>query len=152
MTRCQVRRVLGRTIPARTGGQRAQQVNFGEKLDVVTGTNRAGFHKVLLRILRKTSLDELPQLWNVLRGDMSLVGTRPPTPDEVQQYAAHHWQRLQVKPGITGEWQTNGRSRVSDFEDIVKLDIAYQDKWSVWYDLRLLWKTIGVVVRRDGAY
>ncbi|MEO0407049.1 MAG: sugar transferase, partial [Cyanobacteria bacterium P01_A01_bin.135] len=98
------------------------------------------------------SLDELPQLWNVLRGDMSLVGTRPPTPDEVQQYASHHWRRLQVKPGITGEWQTKGRSRISDFEDIVKLDLDYQDKWSIWYDLQLLGKTVWVVMRRDGAY
>jgi len=104
------------------------------------------------RILRKTSLDELPQLWNVLRGEMSLVGTRPPTPDEANQYSPLHWQRLQVKPGITGEWQTNGRSLVSDFEDIVKLDLAYQDKWSVRYDLQLLWKTVWVVVRSNGAY
>ena len=104
------------------------------------------------RILRQTSLDELPQLWNVLRGDMSLVGTRPPTADEVAQYQPHHWQRLQVKPGITGEWQANGRSQISDFEDIVKMDLAYQDKWSIGYDLWLLWKTVWVVLRRDGAY
>ncbi len=104
------------------------------------------------RFIRKTSLDELPQLWNVLKGEMSLVGTRPPTPDEVCQYEPHHWQRLQVKPGITGEWQVSGRSRVEDFEDIVKLDLAYQEKWSLWYDLHILWKTIGAVVRVDGAY
>ena len=70
--------------------------------------------------LRKTSLDEFPQFWNVLMGDMSLVGTRPPTVDEVLRYQPHHWQRLEVKPGITGEWQVRGRSSVSDFEEIVK--------------------------------
>ncbi|MGF1535422.1 MAG: sugar transferase [Elainellaceae cyanobacterium] len=104
------------------------------------------------RFIRKTSLDELPQLWNVLQGEMSLVGTRPPTPDEACQYELHHWQRLRVKPGITGEWQVNGRSRVEDFEDIVKLDLAYQEKWSFWYDLYIIWKTIWVVLRVDGAY
>lgn len=102
--------------------------------------------------LRRTSLDELPQFWNVLKGDMSLVGTRPPTVDEVMTYKRHHWQRLMVKPGITGEWQANGRSRVEDFEDIVKMDVAYQDKWSVSYDISLILKTILVVFAKDGAY
>ncbi|MEM6713881.1 MAG: sugar transferase, partial [Cyanobacteria bacterium P01_C01_bin.147] len=88
------------------------------------------------RLLRKTSLDEFPQFLNVLLGDMSLVGTRPPTVDEVMKYEPHHWQRLSVKPGITGEWQVRGRSSVSDFEDIVKMDLSYQDQWSVSYDLR----------------
>ena len=104
------------------------------------------------RILRKTSLDEFPQFWNVLKGDMSLVGTRPPTVEEVMQYKHHHWDRLQVKPGITGEWQANGRSKVEDFEDIVKMDLTYQDKWSVGYDLYLILKTVWVVFNKDGAY
>lgn len=104
------------------------------------------------RFLRRTSLDELPQFWNVLCGDMSLVGTRPPTLDEVSQYESHHFQRLQVKPGITGEWQANGRSSVEDFEEIVRMDLAYQRKWSVAYDLLLIVKTIKVVVFKDGAY
>lgn len=104
------------------------------------------------RILRKTSLDELPQFWNVLQGDMSLVGTRPPTIEEVMGYERHHWERLNVKPGITGEWQANGRSSVLDFEDIVALDMAYQKKWSVWYDLKLIFKTIRVVLLKQGAY
>lgn len=104
------------------------------------------------RFLRKTSLDEFPQFWNVLRGEMSLVGTRPPTVDEVTKYERHHFQRLLVKPGITGEWQANGRSSVEDFEDIVKMDLTYQQKWSVFYDLRLIFKTITAVFQKEGAY
>ncbi|MBD2358948.1 sugar transferase [Tolypothrix sp. FACHB-123] len=102
--------------------------------------------------LRRTSLDELPQFWNVLMGDMSLVGTRPPTLDEVENYQPHHFKRLLVKPGMTGEWQVNGRSKIEDFEDIVKLDLAYQFKWSTIYDLQLIIKTILVVLNRHGAY
>jgi len=104
------------------------------------------------RFLRKTSLDELPQFWNVLRGEMSLVGTRPPTADEVSQYADHHWQRLTVKPGLTGEWQVNGRSTVKDFEDVVQLDLRYQVLWTPLYDLVLIAKTIYVIVARVGAF
>jgi lipopolysaccharide/colanic/teichoic acid biosynthesis glycosyltransferase len=104
------------------------------------------------KFLRRTSLDELPQFWNVLMGDMSLVGTRPPTPDEVINYESHHWKRLQVKPGITGEWQANGRSSISDFEKVVSMDIDYQCKWSVGYDLSLILKTIMVVFSKTGAY
>ena len=104
------------------------------------------------RILRRTSLDELPQFWNVLMGDMSLVGTRPPTQDEVENYAPHHWERLEVKPGLTGEWQANGRSTIKDFEDIVSMDVAYQQKWSIVYDFQLIFKTIHVLVfDRSGA-
>lgn len=104
------------------------------------------------KILRKTSLDEFPQFWNVLKGDMSLVGTRPPTVDEVMKYERHHFQRLLVKPGITGEWQVNGRSKVEDFEEIIKLDLAYQRKWSVYYDLTLIAKTVLAVFKKDGAF
>jgi lipopolysaccharide/colanic/teichoic acid biosynthesis glycosyltransferase len=104
------------------------------------------------RFLRRTSLDELPQFWNVLMGDMSLVGTRPPTRDEVQHYTPKHWKRLDVKPGMTGEWQANGRSSVTDFEKIVDMDIRYQRKWSLGYDLQLIAKTILVVLNRSGAY
>ena len=103
------------------------------------------------RFLRRTSLDELPQFWNVLIGDMSLVGTRPPTPDEVERYESHHWQRLNVKPGITGEWQANGRSCVKDFEEIVRMDLNYQRKWSIVYDMNLILKTIAVVFNKSGA-
>lgn len=103
------------------------------------------------QFLRKTSLDEFPQFWNVLKGEMSLVGTRPPTLDEVACYSPHHWARLNVKPGMTGEWQANGRSSVKDFEEIVKMDLAYQHKWSVSYDLYLIFKTIWVVFMKNGA-
>jgi exopolysaccharide biosynthesis polyprenyl glycosylphosphotransferase len=102
--------------------------------------------------LRRTSLDELPQFWNVLVGEMSLVGPRPPIVAEVQSYSAWHWQRLEVKPGITGEWQVNGRSKVLDFEKIVSLDLLYLRRWSITYDLKLILKTIQVVIHCDGAY
>lgn len=104
------------------------------------------------RFLRRTSLDELPQFWNVLKGDMSLVGTRPPTVEEVMNYKTHHWERLNTKPGMTGEWQANGRSSITDFEDIVQMDLAYQQKWSVIYDLKLILKTLMVVAKKDGAF
>lgn len=103
------------------------------------------------RFLRRTSLDEIPQFWNVLIGDMSLVGTRPPTPDEVSQYKPHHWKRLRVKPGLTGEWQVNGRSQIKDFEAVVEMDLEYQRKWSIAYDLLLVWKTLGVLLKKNGA-
>jgi lipopolysaccharide/colanic/teichoic acid biosynthesis glycosyltransferase len=103
------------------------------------------------KFLRRTSLDEFPQFWNVLLGDMSLVGTRPPTPDEVINYEQHHWQRLRVKPGITGEWQTKGRSNIKDFENIVQMDLDYQRKWSITYDLNLIFKTVLVVLKKSGA-
>lgn len=103
------------------------------------------------RFLRRTSLDELPQFWNVLRGEMSLVGTRPPTVNEVEKYAPHHWRRLQVKPGITGEWQAKGRSNVKDFEAIVQMDLDYQRKWSVVYDLKLILLTVKNVLNKSGA-
>lgn len=102
--------------------------------------------------LRKTSLDELPQFWNVFKGEMSLVGTRPPTLDEVAQYKEHHWRRLDVKPGITGLWQVSGRSSVKDFEEVVTLDLNYQKNWHPLYDLYLILKTLEVVVLRKGAY
>lgn len=104
------------------------------------------------RFLRRTSLDELPQFWNVLIGDMSLVGTRPPTPDEVDRYAIANWQRLDVRPGLTGEWQVNGRSKVLNFEDVILLDLRYQDNWSFGYDVRLILKTLSVIFsKRSGA-
>ena len=102
--------------------------------------------------LRRTSLDEFPQFWNVLKGEMSLVGTRPPTLNEVARYEKHHFQRLRVKPGITGEWQAKGRSSVTDFEEIVNMDIDYQQKWSRFYDIYLIWLTIAIVLTRKGAY
>ncbi|MBE9036066.1 sugar transferase [aff. Roholtiella sp. LEGE 12411] len=104
------------------------------------------------RFLRSTSLDELPQFWNVLVGEMSLVGTRPPTGDEVMKYTHHHWKRLNVKPGLTGEWQVSGRSQVKDFEQIVDLDLRYQENWYPLYDLLLIAKTFYVLFGRIGAF
>ena len=104
------------------------------------------------RFLRRTSLDEFPQFWNVLKGEMSLVGTRPPTLAEVAMYEDHHFERLKVKPGITGEWQVKGRSSILDFEDIVRLDLNYQQQWSLSYDLNLILSTIFVVLAQKGAY
>lgn len=101
--------------------------------------------------LRRSSLDELPQFWNVLKGDMSLVGTRPPTPEEVEVYQIPEWQRLNVKPGMTGEWQVNGRSQVRNFEDVIKLDLKYQRNWSLKYDLQLILKTIMIVFSRNNG-
>ncbi|WP_131838214.1 sugar transferase [Acetobacteroides hydrogenigenes] len=102
------------------------------------------------KFLRKTSLDELPQFWNVLTGDMSLVGTRPPTLDEVEKYDLHHWRRLSVKPGISGMWQVSGRNEITDFEDVVKLDVQYIDSWSIWLDFSIIFKTIHAIVKRSG--
>lgn len=99
--------------------------------------------------LRKYHLDELPQFWNVLKGEMSLVGPRPPTPAEVEAYLPHHLMRLRSKPGLTGSWQLYGNS-VSDFEDIVKLDCRYIDQWSLWLDLKILVKTIPKILRGGG--
>jgi exopolysaccharide biosynthesis polyprenyl glycosylphosphotransferase len=101
--------------------------------------------------LRRTSLDELPQFWNVLKGEMSLVGTRPPTPDEVERYEVPEWQRLDVKPGMTGEWQVNGRSSIRNFEDVIRLDLQYQKNWSLIYDLKLILKTIAILFRKNSG-
>lgn len=101
--------------------------------------------------LRKTSLDEFPQFWNVFMGEMSLVGTRPPTPAEVEQYEDWHRRRISIKPGITGLWQVSGRSSISDFDEIARLDIAYIDCWSVFTDVRILFRTVGVVLFQRGS-
>lgn len=103
------------------------------------------------RFIRKTSLDELPQFYNVLIGDMSLVGTRPPTVDEYQDYTPAQKRRLSFKPGITGLWQVSGRSEITDFDEIVKLDVAYMDGWTIWRDIQILLKTVKVVLRKEGA-
>ena len=101
--------------------------------------------------IRKTSLDEFPQFWNVLKGDMSLVGTRPPTVDEWEKYEVHHRKRLAIKPGITGMWQVSGRSEITDFEKVVELDTEYITEWSLGLDLKLLWRTVVVVFRGEGS-
>ena len=104
------------------------------------------------RFLRKTSLDEFPQLWNVLCGEMSLVGPRPPLPYELDCYALWHRRRvLEVKPGITGLWQVTGRSR-TNFNDMVRLDLRYVQQWSIWLDIKILLQTPKAVVNGEGAY
>jgi exopolysaccharide biosynthesis polyprenyl glycosylphosphotransferase len=104
------------------------------------------------RLLRKTSLDELPQFWNVLMGDMSLVGPRPSLPYEFEIYDIWHRRRvLEVKPGVTGLWQVSGRSRTC-FDDMVRLDLRYSQSWSVWLDVKILLQTPGAVLSGDGAY
>lgn len=103
------------------------------------------------KILRKTSIDELPQFFNVLEGSMSLIGTRPPTVDEYNQYSAHHKRRISIKPGITGLWQVSGRSEITDFEEIVRLDCFYIDHWSIAADIKILLKTFGAVFTGKGS-
>ena len=101
--------------------------------------------------IRETSIDEFPQFINVLKGDMSVVGTRPPTLDEWNKYELHHRARLAIKPGITGLWQVSGRSDIKDFEEVVRLDTEYIKNFSLWKDLSIIYKTIIVVINRKGA-
>ncbi len=103
------------------------------------------------KLMRKFSVDELPQFWNILKGDMSLVGTRPPTADEFEQYETHHRARLGIKPGLTGMWQVSGRSDIRDFEEVVKLDTQYIANWNLGLDMKIILKTIQVVVLGRGA-
>ncbi len=103
------------------------------------------------KFLRRTSIDELPQFFNILCGDMSLVGTRPPTVDEYEQYQLPHKSRLAIKPGLTGMWQISGRSQITDFEEVVRLDNEYIRNWSLWLDIKIICKTIGVVLKKKGA-
>lgn len=101
--------------------------------------------------MRKTSLDEFPQFINILKGDMSLVGTRPPTLDEFSQYSPYHKKRLSFRPGLTGMWQVSGRSDITDFEEIVRLDVEYIEDWSVGLDIKILLKTVFTVFKGSGA-
>lgn len=103
------------------------------------------------KFIRKTSLDEFPQFWNILKGDMSMVGTRPPTLDEYEKYELHHKARLATKPGLTGMWQVSGRNRVDDFEEIVKLDMKYIHEWNIWLDIKIILLTIKNIFSNDGA-
>ena len=101
--------------------------------------------------IRKTSIDEFPQFWNVLKGDMSLVGTRPPTVQEYEQYEIHHKARLAIKPGLTGLWQVSGRSKITDFEEVVALDLKYINTWTIAQDIVIILKTVQVLFTGDGA-
>ena len=111
------------------------------------GTKKTGIGE----FIRRTSLDEFPQFFNVLKGDMSLVGTRPPTLDEWERYELHHRARLSVRPGITGLWQVSGRSEITDFEEVVRLDTQYINNWSIGLDIRILLKTVKIVLCGRGA-
>jgi exopolysaccharide biosynthesis polyprenyl glycosylphosphotransferase len=102
--------------------------------------------------LRRTSLDELPQLVNVLRGDMSLVGPRPPLPSEVDLYEEHHYTRFDMRPGMTGPWQVNGRNSITDFEEVIRLETAYIREWTIWKDIGILLRTIPAVLTMRGAH
>lgn len=103
------------------------------------------------KFMRKFSIDELPQFWNILKGDMSLVGTRPPTEEEFASYEAHHKARLGIKPGLTGMWQVSGRSDIQDFEEVVELDTYYIVNWSLFLDFRIILKTLQVVITGKGS-
>lgn len=118
----------------------------------IIGSGADGTKHGLGWFIRKTSLDEFPQFWNVLKGDMSLVGTRPPTEDEWQQYEPSHRARLAVKPGLTGTWQVSGRSDITDFEEVVKLDMKYVKNWNIGMDIKILLKTVGVVLTGSGSH
>ncbi|MCI8357960.1 MAG: sugar transferase [Lachnospiraceae bacterium] len=103
------------------------------------------------KFIRKTSIDELPQFYNILKGDMSLVGTRPPTEDEFEQYNSHYRRRISMTPGLTGLWQISGRSEIIDFDEVVKLDLEYIDNWTMGLDIKILFQTIWVVLTGKGS-
>jgi exopolysaccharide biosynthesis polyprenyl glycosylphosphotransferase len=140
-----------RTMNHDAEARRAQLEKFNEHDGVLFKIRDDPRITTVGRFLRKYSLDELPQLVNVLRGDMSLVGPRPPLPSEVEQYEGHAHRRLLVKPGITGLWQVSGRSNLS-WEDTVRLDLQYVENWSLGLDLMVLAKTVLTVIRGSGAY
>ena len=115
---------------------------------IIGGENGKGIGN----FIRKHSLDEFPQFINVLKGDMSIIGTRPPTEDEWEKYDLEHRKRMSIKPGITGMWQVSGRSNITEFDKVVALDVEYIANWSVWLDLKILCKTVLNVFRDDGSY
>ena len=103
------------------------------------------------KFIRKTSIDELPQFFNIVKGDMSLVGTRPPTEDEFEQYNSHYRRRISMTPGLTGLWQISGRSEIVDFDDVVKYDLEYIDNWTLGLDIKILVQTVWVVLTGKGS-
>jgi lipopolysaccharide/colanic/teichoic acid biosynthesis glycosyltransferase len=152
------------------GGRRFRMIKFRtmregadfekEQLSHLNQTGDSRYFKIrndprttrLGRMLRRWSLDELPQLLNVLIGEMSLVGPRPFFESDFTEYEDHHFRRLDAKPGITGLWQVSGRSEMLDFEDVIYLDRQYIEQWSFWLDVSILFRTIPAVVRRTGAF
>ena len=119
---------------------------IGNKV-MADGTKKTGIGE----FIRKTSLDEVPQFWNVLKGDMSLVGTRPILPGELEQYELHHRTRIAIKPGITGMWQVSGRSDITDFEKVVELDRRYIENWNLGLDVKILLQTVRTVLKGEGS-
>ena len=117
----------------------------------ILGSGKDGTKKGIGYFIRTFSIDELPQFWNILKGDMSIVGTRPPTLDEWQQYENYHRIRMRIKPGLTGLWQVSGRSDITDFEEVVRLDSEYIRNWSVWEDIKIIFLTFKVVLKKSGA-
>ena len=113
--------------------------------------NEKGPGRGIGNFIRKYSIDEFPQFFNVLKGEMSLVGTRPPTVDEWEKYDLHHRARLAVKPGLTGMWQVSGRSKITDFEQVVSLDKQYITEWNFALDIKILLKTVLVVLGKEGS-
>jgi len=110
-----------------------------------------GKGKGIGNFIRKTSIDEFPQFWNVLVGDMSIVGTRPPLKSEWEQYERHHRARMAMKPGITGMWQVSGRSNITNFEEVVDLDMEYIENWSFFLDIKIILKTVLQIFKKEGA-
>jgi exopolysaccharide biosynthesis polyprenyl glycosylphosphotransferase len=134
--------------------EKNEMQGFMFKMDAdprIIGSGPDGTKHGLGWFIRKTSIDEFPQFWNILKGEMSLVGTRPPTVDEWEQYARHHRGRLATKPGLTGMWQVSGRSDITDFEEVVRLDMEYIQKWNIGLDIKILLKTILVVFEGRGS-
>jgi lipopolysaccharide/colanic/teichoic acid biosynthesis glycosyltransferase len=130
---------------------RHDQINEGDADNPVYKLRSDSRITAVGRIIRRASIDELPQLFNVLKGEMSLVGPRPPIPYEIDDYRSWHMRRLQeVRPGITGLWQVEGRSTTT-FDEMVRLDLRYIRNWSLWLDIKILLRTIVVVIRCDGA-
>lgn len=130
---------------------RHDEINQGDADDPVYKLRSDSRITPVGRIIRRASIDELPQLFNVLKGEMSLVGPRPPIPYEIENYQPWHMRRLQeVRPGITGLWQVDGRSKTS-FDEMVRLDLRYIRNWTLWLDIKILFKTVVVVIRCDGA-
>lgn len=117
----------------------------------IIGSGSDGTRHGLGWFIRKTSIDEFPQFWNILKGEMSLVGTRPPTVDEWEQYEHHHRARMAIKPGLTGMWQVSGRSDITDFEEVVRLDMEYIQNWNIAMDIKILLKTVLVVFKGQGS-
>lgn len=140
-----------RTMVADAEARKAELARFNEVTGPAFKMMRDPRITPVGRVLRKLSLDELPQLWNVLRGDMSLVGPRPPTPDEVERYTTRQVQRLAVIPGITGLWQVSGRSTITDFDRWIDLDLRYVQTWSLGLDVLILARTPAAVLRMQGA-